>query len=570
MLSTRLHNFFTAPTGKTSRSPAVFWFSLSLTFAAIYGFLALRQAFSGEYVVQDDARQHVFWMQRFVDPGLFPDDWIADYMQSIAPSGCATLYRLAAAAGINPMLFNKLLPPLLGAIATIYCFGVCTQLLPVPIAGFIGALLLNQSLWLKDDLISATPRSFFYCLFLAFFYYLLRRSLLLCLGAIALMGLFYPPGVLLCAGLLTLHLTGWKNGRPCLSERKQDYLLGALGLAVSLALLLPQALAPSEFGPVVSVADAKTMPEFLPGGRVSFFLENPWSFWLDADRSGLLPWPLSSLPPLLAAGLLLPLLLRFPSRFSLAKQVNPDVKFLAQILLASVGLFLAAHAVLFKLYLPSRYTAHSLRVVLAIAAAIALAILLDAAFSHFRLRGDRLFLPLACLLFFCLILYPSFLKNFPKTNYKLGAVPQLYEFLQKQPKESLIASLSPEANNIPSLAQRSILVGKEYALPYHVRYYREIRQRAIASIRAQYSPDLAAAKQLIDKYGVDFWLLERTAFTAKYLDNSWIRQYQPATAEALATLQQGTLPALAKVLDSCKVFETQSLVLLKASCIVKN
>lgn len=568
MLSKRLHNFFTTLVDNSQHS-RVFWFTFSLTLAAIYGFLALKQAFSSPYVVQDDARQHVFWMQRFVDSGLFPNDWIANYMQSNAPSGYATLYRLAATAGINPMLFNKILPPLLGAATTIYCFGVCTQLLPLPITGFIGSLLLNQSLWLKDDLISATPRSFFYPLFLAFFYYLLRRYRLLCLSAIALMGLFYPPGILICAGLLILNFLGCQNRH--LYARKHDYLFSAAGIAISLAFLLPQVLKHSEFGPLISVAEAKKMPEFLPGGRVSFFLDNFWNFWFNADRSGLLPWPLSSLPPLLATGLLLPLILRFSSRFPLAKQVHPNIKLLSQIVLVSVGLFLAAHALLFKLYLPSRYTAHSLRIVLAIASAIALTILLNSAFYYWRSqRGICLFLPVACILFSCLILYPNFLKTFPKTNYKVGAVPQLYEFLQKQPKDSLIASLSPEANNIPSFAQRAILVGKEYALPYHVGYYREIRQRALALIHAQYSPDLTAAKQLIKKYGIDFWLVERAAFIAKYLDNNWLRQYQPATAEALATLQQGKLPALAKVLNSCKVFETENLVLLQASCIVNH
>lgn len=62
-----------------------FWFSLSLTFSAIYSILGLREAFSSEYVVQDDARQHVFWMLRFLDPELFPQDLIANYFQSVAP-----------------------------------------------------------------------------------------------------------------------------------------------------------------------------------------------------------------------------------------------------------------------------------------------------------------------------------------------------------------------------------------------------------------------------------------------------------------------------------------------------
>jgi hypothetical protein len=60
--------------------------------------------------VQDDAQQHVFWMRRFIDPQLFPNDLIADYFQSVAQPGYKAIYQLAAAIGIDPMVFNKLLP----------------------------------------------------------------------------------------------------------------------------------------------------------------------------------------------------------------------------------------------------------------------------------------------------------------------------------------------------------------------------------------------------------------------------------------------------------------------------
>ena len=73
---------------------------------------------------------------------------------------------------------------------------------------------------------------------------------------------------------------------------------------------------------------------------------------------------------------------------------------------------------------------------------------------------------------------------------------------------------------------------------------------------------------LIQKYGVDFWLLDRAAFTPEYIDNSsWLRQYQPATAEALTRLQQGEKPALFGVMERCSVFEAQEMVVLDAACI---
>ena len=78
-----------------------FWLCLSLGFAIVCAWLALKEGFSSEWIVQDDARQHVFWMMRYLDPQLFPDDLIANYFQSVAPVGYTSLYKLAAAAGIS-------------------------------------------------------------------------------------------------------------------------------------------------------------------------------------------------------------------------------------------------------------------------------------------------------------------------------------------------------------------------------------------------------------------------------------------------------------------------------------
>ncbi len=199
MLITRLHRFLTAPTAKTSNQLR-FWLSLSLAFAIFYSFLDLQQAFSSTYVVQDDARVYLSWMQRFLEPGLLPGDLLTDYFQSVTPSGYTALYRLIAGVGIDPLLLSKFLPVCLRLLTTGYCFALCMQIFPLPAAGFITTLLLNQSLSMRDDLASSTPRAFIFLLFIAFLSYLLRRSLLPCLGAIAQ----WPPGLRQCVAVLGL------------------------------------------------------------------------------------------------------------------------------------------------------------------------------------------------------------------------------------------------------------------------------------------------------------------------------------------------------------------------------
>ncbi len=555
----------------SSQPGSWFWLTLSLLVGLYYGWLAVQQGFSGAAVVQDDARQHVFWMARFLDPQLFPHDLIADYLQSVAPPGYTACYRVLASLGLPPLVASKVLPPILGLITTLYAFRVALEILPVPAAAFLANLILNQSLWLKNDLVSATPRAFLYPLFLAFLYYLLRRVWWPCLLAIALLGVIYPHFVLVAIALLLLRLGHWKAGRVHLSRKQWDYSLFLSALAIAVVVLLPYKLGPDLYGPIITVTQARLEPEFGPLGRSFFFDPNPLVYWLTGERSGLLFLPQ---PPLLLLGLALPLLLHFPERFPLGRQVQPKIWLLVQLLLASGGLFLLAHLFLFQLHLPSRYIHHSLRLVLSLAAGMTLAIALDAWFRSGGERAARSARILGLVLGLFLLglgLFP-FLPSVPRfyQDWIGGRWPELYTYLQQQPQATLVASISLEASNIPTFAQRSTLVGREYALPYHTGYYRQIRQRTLELLQAHYSADLAPLQRLIQKYGVDLLVVDRDAFTVKYLRKSdWLWQYQPAFGEAIAHLESGQTPALAQLLDQCAATVIDGPAIVSAACIVQ-
>jgi hypothetical protein len=174
--ASKIRAFLFAPCSRRFEPRTLFWLAVSLMFAVIIAREALQQAFGSTYVIQDDGRQHVFWMWRFVDSQLFPQDLIADYFQSVAPAGYTLLYRIAARLGADPILFSKLLPMPLGVLTTLFCFGVSMRLLPVPSAAFASSLVLNESLWMRNGLVSATPRAFIPPLFLAFIFFVHRAS----------------------------------------------------------------------------------------------------------------------------------------------------------------------------------------------------------------------------------------------------------------------------------------------------------------------------------------------------------------------------------------------------------
>jgi hypothetical protein len=584
MLAARLHHVL-ASAENQSEGNRVFWFTLGLVFSVIFSYLALKEAFAGEYIVQDDARQHVFWMQRFLDADLFPGDRIADYFQSVAPIGYRNLYQLLIAGDISPWWINKALPPVLSLISSAYCFGIAFQLLPVPMASFFASLLLTQSLWMKDDLISATPRAFVYPVFLAFLFYLLRRSLLGTAISAALVGLFYPQYSLIAIGILALQLlrwqpdpntNDWKRYVPIrFSSDPMDYWVYGIALAVS-AVILGQYAAGSDFGPVISAASVRDWPELQSGGRSAFFQDNGLEFWFTNPRSGLLHVGLVR-PATLLCSVGLPFLLWWRDRFPLAQSVTQKAWILLQLLGVSVFWFLTAHAALFQLHLPSRYTEHSWRIVVAIAAGLVIAILADQVFQFFVANRPRqhyliefslvvLMLAIGALI----MVYPRFVPDFPTTKYKTGENPKLYEFLRDRPKDTMIASLSEEADNIPSFTQRSVLVAREYAIPYHWAYYGEFRDRANALITAQYSPDLDVLQAFITDYSINYWLIDSNAFRPGYVENAWFQQYGPPSAQALQNLRDSNDPALNQLRDQCRILTLDTAELMDANCITNK
>lgn len=563
-----MHNFLIT-NNQLSPKKVNLWLMLSLTLGAIYGLLALQQAFSAPYIIQDDARQHVFWMLRFVDPDLFPHDLIADYFQSVAPAGYSFLYKIAAMIGINPVIFSKIVPIFIGLICTYYLFNLSLAILPIPLTGFIATLLLNQSMWMKDDIASGTPRAFVYPIFIAFLFYLVKNSILGTAISMALLGLFYPQYVLVASAILVLRLFLWENGKIKLNYN--HFKLVIIGLIVAFLILLPYSLSSSVFGPSITKAEAQQLPEFLPGGRGTFFHYNAINYWFTGKRSGMFPTSLFT-PVTLCAGLILPILLLGRSKIPVAAKITNKIWILPQLFIGSVSIFFLAHAVLFKLHLPSRYTGLSFRIIIALMAAFALTFVIDLAnqlVQKYHAKKIVYFITLTVITI-PLICYPSFVEKFPSVGYQRGRVPELYQFLQQQPKNSMIASLSEEANHLPSFAQRSILIGREYGIPYQRGYYRQFRQRINDLIQAQYSQDPIIIKQFIAKYGINLWLLDSNDLTSKYLENyGWLAQFD-GVKEAIERLKKGQTAALTPTIPKCKIWENPGLILLDTKCVEKQ
>jgi hypothetical protein len=109
-------------------------------------------------------------------------------------------------------------------------------------------------------------------------------------------------------------------------ESKRDLMLCGVGLIVIFVALLPVLFLGKDFGPTVSIEIAKTMPEFLEGGRTNIFDRDWLDYWLFARGTNLIPRSLLT-PVTLILGLGLPIALWKPMRrrLTLASRVTTRI-----------------------------------------------------------------------------------------------------------------------------------------------------------------------------------------------------------------------------------------------------
>lgn len=557
------------------------WFWISLITPLYFGIISLHYLLTQPYIVQDDVRLHIVWLQRYIDPHLFPNDIIANYFPTLAPDGFKFIYWFAARFGVEPRSLASILPIALAIITTVYAFKLTLAIFPIPAAAFLSTVIVNQNLWLNDDLISATPRAFVYPFFAAFLYYLITRKTRLCLASMILMSFFYPQVLLVEIVVLTIRLINWQRGSfiRCsihYSNDKKDYLIWLLGTLIALPLAIAFAAKKTEFEPLVTAAQMKFLPEFGWQGRNQYFDVSPFYFLFRGDSGFRFPL----LPLIIWSSFKLPFLTKAQSAFGRLIRTEADV--LLQVGLASLLMGLFAHLLLLKLYFPSRYTYPTIRFVMAIAAGIVVFIWLQHAKDWLSQKSqtktawklkESFLVGVVVLAMLISIVVPAIPFVFLSLeNWKVGSAAPLYEFLSAQPKDTLVASLAQEADNIPAFSSRSTLVGEEFAMAYHPKYFAPMKQRAIDLIQAHYSPNLTGVKTVIQTYGIDYFLIESTAFEPNYLSSrKWFMHssFTPAVREAIASLQQGAMPALAKVTD-CTALTVNSLILLDATCILEK
>jgi hypothetical protein len=511
-------------------------------------------------------------MVRFRDPELFPNDLIAEYYQAVAPPGYAALYW-ALVWLAEPLLVSKLVPIGLALIAAGFTFLLVRRLHPAPVCAFLASLLAVWYAWQYADLASGTPRAFQLPLLAAQLWALTSGRLAVATAIAPLAALLYPSAGVLAVAVMGAHLLRLRRWRPTLSSRRADWLACLVAGLLAGGLLLAFQQRAAIYGPTPTAAQAGEMAEFRQNGRAAFFDRNPYRYWIADSYSGLDLWAVDRVfgVPIfwvyLALAGLLPLLLLVGRRSAVVRALSGRSIVLLQLLGASFALFFLAHALLFQLYLPSRFVKFSLPLVFAVAAGLAIGMLVGLLGA--RLAGQRAHAVVSALalgLALLLMLYPSG----DPTQFLGDPRPRVTAYLRSQPKDILVAGPSRDSDRVPTFAARRVLTSREYANPYHLGFYSELRQRTGDLVDAYYTRSPNQLAEFIRRYRVDILLVNRATFDPATALDHWSPKFEPFSSRVESKLRNPAGFILPNLAAACAAVDDGLVLVVPTECLLEK
>ena len=291
-------------------------------------------------VFQTDAMIHEFWMRRFQDPALFHDPLTNALLETgYSPPIFRSLYWLASFV-LDPVHFGELLPVVLQPLAVWLVFRIVREQVAWRPAAWLGAALFLVP-WDIHRFSGGHPRAFAQPIVLLAVLFLLRRHILAAALVPPVGMLIYPPAGITALGIVLLAAV--TRRRSPLLDRRRAALAGLSVVGVGAAALLARVT--TGYAEVITASEAHRFPEFGEHGQMHFFVSSTIEY-LSQNYSGFF---LQDSGSILAVSALLLLIVR-PRN---AKLLRWEVWCMA---IAALVLFAVAHAVLFRLYLPHRYT----------------------------------------------------------------------------------------------------------------------------------------------------------------------------------------------------------------------
>ncbi len=479
------------------------WFGVGalslLVFAAAHV-----QAFLSPHVVNDDVRQQIYWMARWLDPALYPSDLLGEYAAGYVPVGVKALYFAAAKGlGLDPLLTGKLLSGGLFVLMALALFGLGTAFEGATLGWCAAAMAWLMPFFLKN-ISGGLSRSFAAPLLALFLLAWTRRSGRGMAATLLAQAVLIPYIAILCAGCACLDalLARLTDRRPAPFPGRPWHALVILG-AATLVGLMNRWHATSGFGPLVGRAEMAGRPEFTAAGRLELFpLPNPFF--------DLVYWPFEGIGLFLDIGLaagIASLVVLAPCVVAGARRapwdrLGPKVRPAAMLLAGSLALYVLARAVALRLFVPDRYICYTINLLYALGLAVVLrhalagllstpgrraaVLVLAAGLGAWRLAGDGLY------------------------DYRADA--PLYAAVGETPKDARIAGNPELMDGVLTFGRRNVVASFELAHPWSRGYWAMFYPRLAHQAEAYYAKDPAVVLEFARAYGVTHFVVREADY----------------------------------------------------------
>jgi len=519
---------------------------ITATALAVY-VIAHWHAFVSPYVINDDVRQQIFWMQKWSEPGIYPHDYLAGYASNYVSWGVIAIYRVASGL-MNPVQFTKVVTGFLFILSAILIYRLAlvfrddvAALLAVAVYFLFGSFLGNMS--------GGLPRAFAFPLLLGYLCLIAESRLLAASLIIMLQSLFLPYIFLLCLATHLLYLAHLSvksvlqhRARLCEKEPGRKYpapsrmeplgscihdraalglkpeadaapsfgklILSVIPLAAGVCIMLLKyvVLNSPAFGSLVGIQEIAGKVEYTAAGRYEilrpFYLEliEHWSFILPFHEWGpVFGW--FSAAAMLAVGV-----------FAMAKTTKKSVhwagfRVFGYLMAASFTLYVLAFCLPLKLFVPSRYIESSLTILYCLAFALCLRIVIDS-LNLTRFVFPALFLLLA-------FLGAVRLHNVELYDYSAGA--PLYCFLSTTPLDATIAGHPEVMDNVVTFSRRKAFVTYKLSHAWIEPYWSVIKARSFDFFRAYYSDNAEEIRAFCKRNGIGYIVVRDEDFSEERL-----------------------------------------------------
>jgi glycosyltransferase involved in cell wall biosynthesis len=488
---------------------------LSIILTAYSQLAALRSA----YVVNDDVCQHIWWMRLWHTPGLFKDDLLAQYAQSLQHGGILALYWTLSWLA-DPLTVVRYLPFILFPLASLLLFRWVLALTRSAYVSFVTTLAFMVTPIYMQHMTGGHAHAFAYPLLILFLYAFTTEKYRLAMASLVLAVLFFPIVFLLGIGFWTYsfcrkkeHGFIWQG--TVLGERMLVFALLAGTLILAVRFLSG---ADPMIGSVLAVDALKRMPEVTSLGRWEVWPVMPvWQAMMQFLEKGIFIYQAGykiglseAWKAFLLTGHMLWLIVTLVTgMWWWRRRKEAAFRALGILVAVSVLFYVLAAMFLLKLYAPDRYVAYTLTLVGLVMVMVPAGTVV-ASWPHAFVRRV-----MKVVLVFLVLAWVPLIKGAGLKDY--GAQKKLYAFLATLPQDSLIAAYPDTADGIPLFSRRKVFINEELSVPLFDRYWDTVRGRTYDLLSAYYAADKSVVDSFIRRNGITHIVIEQGRFSPAFL-----------------------------------------------------